>query len=158
MKEDDTEVIEKELFNLDSNIVHVPNQIQLWTQDTTPEKLGVTMAENSEQIAVMSAEGGFFENIGGRYQNNTPNLDLVLQAHSGDPVRVDRGSRESIDMESPVMSIALSAQPGLLEALRCHSGFRTRGLWARFLFAIPRSPLGYRSHDTIPLKNRNEKV
>lgn len=143
--------IEKELFELEKNPVKVPNKVQIWAQDITPEKLGAVMADNDECIAILSAEGGIFENIGGRYSGSVPNLDIFLQAHSGDSARVDRGSREAVYMASPALTMGLSAQPGILNSLARHKGFRHLGLWARFLFALPPSPLGYRSLQAVPL-------
>jgi hypothetical protein len=143
--------IERELTELESNPVEVPRKEQIWTQDVTPERLGTIMAENNEGAAILSAEGGVFENIGGRYNGNIPNLDIFLQSHSGDPARVDRGSRECVYMENPALTMGLSAQPGIFVGLSRHKSFRLLGLWARFLFAVPISPLGYRKLETIPI-------
>lgn len=144
------EGIEKEVADIEQNMVEIPIKPQVWTQDVTPERAGSLMAENGGKIAILSAEGGIFENIGGRYSNGIPNLDVFLQGHSGDPIRVDRGSR-SLQMQSPALTMALSAQPGILSALSRHAAFRSYGLWARFLMAMPASPLGHRTLQTVPL-------
>ncbi|MDY0040023.1 MAG: YfjI family protein, partial [Desulforhabdus sp.] len=150
-KAGDSAAMEKELIELESNPIIVPGRVQIWTQDITPERLGAIMAENNESIAILSAEGGIFENIGGRYSGSVPNLDVFLQAHAGDAVRVDRGSREPVFMQSPALTMGLSVQPGILSELARHRAFRSLGLWARFLFAVPRSPLGYRTLNTTPI-------
>ena len=67
--------------------------------DVTPEALGIHMAENNERMAVMSAEGGIFDIMAGRYNDKGCNLDLYLKAHSGDPWsshRVGRGEDYAI--------------------------------------------------------------
>jgi hypothetical protein len=35
------------------------------------------------RLAIISAEGGVFDIIAGRYTNNVPNMDLWLKGHSG---------------------------------------------------------------------------
>ncbi len=102
-------------------------------------------------MSLISAEGGIFDIAGGRYSNDIPNLDLFLQGHAGDAVRVDRGSREPVYMDHPALTFGLSPQPGVLRGLADQPGFRARGLLARFLYFLPSSNLGYRSLDTAPV-------
>ncbi|MDF2234960.1 DUF3987 domain-containing protein [Albimonas sp. CAU 1670] len=129
----------------------VPLPPQIWTSDATPENLGVLLAAQGERIAWISAEGGFFEIVGGRYSNGVPNLDLMLKAHSGDPERVDRIGRPSVHLSEPLLTVAMSPQPELLRGLAARPGFRGRGLLARFLYFLPRSPLGYRTLEGAPV-------
>src|ERR1700730_11524107 len=105
-----------------------------WTQDVTPEKLGTLMAENGGRVGGISDEGGIFDILAGPDSKTAaPNLDLFLQGHSGSPVRVDRGSRESVIIESPALTLVLTPQPDVLRSLSEHRAFRGRGLLARFL-------------------------
>jgi hypothetical protein len=53
----------------------------------TPETLAVMMRQQDGRMGVISPEGGLFAILAGRYSSGTPNLDLVLKAWSGDPVR-----------------------------------------------------------------------
>jgi hypothetical protein len=125
---------------------------RLWTQDVTPEKLGTMMAENGGRMAVISDEGGIFDILAGRYSKTaSPNLDLFLQGHSGSPIRVDRGSREPVLINSPALTLVLTPQPDVLRSLSEHKAFRGRGLLARFLFTIPPSSVGHRKHETVPI-------
>jgi hypothetical protein len=78
----------------------MPDEIKaprVWTEDVTPEKLGTLMAENRQCMAVLSAEGGIFGIMAGRYSKGAPNIDIFLKGHAGEPVRVDRGSREPVN-------------------------------------------------------------
>jgi hypothetical protein len=95
-------------------------------------------------MAWLSSEAGLFDLLAGRYSRGILNLDLVLKAWSGDPERVDRGSRPPVYLLSPRLTIGLSPQPEVLRGLSTQPGFLGRGLLARFLYLLPPSPLGYR--------------
>jgi hypothetical protein len=100
----------------------------------------------------MSAEGGVFDLIAGRYSNGAPNLDVYLKAHAGDSLRVDRVGRDSESVDAPALTIGLTIQPEVLRGLAEKPGFRGRGLLARFLFSLPRSGIGYRKISTSPVR------
>lgn len=118
---------------------------KLLLDDSTPEATARVMYEQKGRIGVMSAEGGIFDILNGRYQKGVPNLDVFLKGHAGDFLRVDRVNRESIFIDSPALSLGLSIQPNVLEGLADKQGLRGRGLLARFLFALPLSNVGYRN-------------
>ena len=140
-----------EVEKIEAKLPDIPTPPKLWTSDATPERLGPMMADQEECMAWLSSEGGIFDLLQGRYSNGIPNLDLVLKAHSGDAERVDRGSRPSVFLKSPRLSIGLSPQPDVLRGLAAKPGFRGRGLLARFLYLLPPSPLGYRLHESNPV-------
>jgi hypothetical protein len=140
----DLATLKAEIATLETSMPELPVIPRLWAQDITPEKLGQVMAEHGERIGILSDEGGLFDIMGGRYSSGIPNLDVYLQSHAGAPVRVDRGSRPSVYMRHPALSIGLSPQPDVLRGLEKNSGFRGRGLLARFIYALPQSRLGYR--------------
>ena len=137
-----------EAARLEASMPSVPVKPQRLTSDATPERLGSIMAEQGETIAWISSEGGLFETLGGRYSGGVPNLDLMLKAHSGDPERVDRGSRPPVSLRYPRITTLLCPQPAVLEELSRTPTLRTRGLLGRFLYLLPRSLLGYR--DLVP--------
>ncbi len=139
--------LQEEIDALEASMPRVPVAPRLFTQDVTPEHLGTMMAEQNERMALLSDEGGIFDVLAGRYSNGIPNLDLFLQAHSGAPVRVDRGSRPAVVLDHPLLTMGLSPQPDVLKALSTKPGFRGRGLLARFLYALPKSRMGYRRLD-----------
>ena len=150
-KRDELDEIEAEIEELEAELVEAPVMPKVWVQDITPEHLGTMMSLHDEKMSILSAEGGIFDIIGGRYSNGIPNLDLFLQSHSGDRVRVDRGSRESIYLEHPTLSMGLSPQPEVLRSIADSPGFRGKGLLARFLYLLPKSRLGHRTLETEPV-------
>lgn len=143
--------LKKEIAQLEAELPEIPKVPQVWAQDVTPENLGTLMGENGERMAVLSDESGIFDILAGRYSGGIPNLDLFLQGHAGSPVRVNRGSRPSVFMQSPCLTLGLSPQPEVLRGLTTSSSFRGRGLLGRFLYALPASNLGYRTLDTRPM-------
>lgn len=123
----------------------VPEIPRLVADDTTTEALAKRMAEQGGRLGLLSAEGGLFGTLAGRYSNGVANLDLVLKAWSGDSVRIDRASRDTLILDEPVLSIGLAVQPAVLEGLTESNRFLLEsGLLARFFFAIPRSLVGTR--------------
>lgn len=143
-----------EAAEIEATLKDVPRCPQLWTSDTTPERLGILLAEHGECMAAMSAEGGMFDTFGGRYANGIPNLDLLLKAHAGDPERIERASRATVFLRHPRLTIGLSPQPEVLRGLADKPGFRGRGLLARFLYLLPSSPLGFRELRSDPVPER----
>ncbi len=117
----------------------------LTTDDCTPEHVGTLLSQQGERLSVVSDEGGIFDIVAGRYSKGVPNMDVFLQGHAGAPVRVHRGSREPVDLHSPCLTVAVSCQPYVLQEMGENRAFRGRGLLARFLFAIPKSRLGFRT-------------
>ncbi|MBA3010014.1 MAG: DUF3987 domain-containing protein [Proteobacteria bacterium] len=148
---DELEDIEAEILDIENNLVQVPIFPKLWAQDITTEHLGTLLNAHDEKMSIISAEGGIFEIIGGRYSGGVANLDLFLQGHSGDPVRVDRGSREPVLLDNPALTLGLSPQPEVLRGLADKPGFRGKGLLARILYFLPKSNLGHRGLDSEPV-------
>jgi hypothetical protein len=133
-----------QLKDAEESLPAVPRAPQLWTQDTTSEKLAALLQDHGERMGVFSDEGDLFDLMGGRYNGGVPNFDIFLHGHSGSPVRVSRISRPDVFLDKPLLSIGLSPQPAVLERLRDTPAFRHRGLLARFLYALPPSSLGDR--------------
>lgn len=152
----DADWLRQELQREETSAPEVPHEPRYWTQDVTPEKLASLMADHGGAMAFLSDEAGFFDILGGRYSQGIPNLDLVLQAFSGMPVRVDRGSRESVFLHAPKLTICVTPQPSVLQGLARQPSFRGRGLLARFFYAVPRSTLGYRRLDDQPIPEAAE--
>ncbi|MCY4641768.1 MAG: DUF3987 domain-containing protein [Gammaproteobacteria bacterium] len=144
----------KQVADYEVELPEIPSVPRLWTSDSTPERLAILMAENNECMGWMSSEGGVFDLLEGRYSRGIPNLDLVLQAHSADPSTTDRSSRPTVRLQYPRLSVGLSPQPDVLKGLASKPGFRGRGLLGRFLYFLPRSPLGNRTHDGPPVPDK----
>ena len=143
--------LQQEIETAEMTLVEIPRKPRVFAQDVTPEHLGTMLADNGERLSIFSSEGGIFDTMAGRYAAGIPNLDIFLQAHSGDPVRVDRGTRASVYMKEPALSMGLSVQPDVLQAMASKKGFRGRGLVGRFLYAMPTDLVGRRTLETIPI-------
>ncbi|MBC2716461.1 MAG: DUF3987 domain-containing protein [Desulfobacteraceae bacterium] len=131
---------------------------RVWAQDITPEHLGTMMSRYNESMALLSSEGGIFDIMAGRYSKGVPNLDLFLQGHAGDSVRVDRGSREPVILNHPALTLGLSPQPDVLHKIADMPGFRGRGLLARPLYFLPKSFLGHRKLQTPDIPKNTIKA
>jgi len=124
--------------------ITVPTIPRLIADDVTPEAVGSLLAAHGGRLAIISAEGGVFETIGGRYSAGIPNLDVWLKGHAGDPLRIDRKGRPSEYVKAPALTLLLTVQPVVLGGLARNGTFRGRGLTARFLFALPPDTVGRR--------------
>lgn len=131
---------------------------RLLADDITPERLGGLMAEQGGRMGVISAEGTIFAILAGRYSSGQPNLDLVLKAHAGDPVRVDRTSRPPLMLDDPFLAIGVTVQPDIIEGLAETRLFRGSGLLARFLFATPEDLVGSRNLDAEPVPEKVKRA
>jgi len=132
--------------------ITVPAMPRLLADDVTPEALASLLADQGGPIALISAEGGPFDVMAGRY-SNLPNLDVYLKGHAGDHLRVDRKGRPSEIVDKPALTIGVAFQPGILPKIAMREGFRSRGLLARFLFSVPRSYVGKRKVGAPPVNN-----
>jgi hypothetical protein len=143
--DDEAETLAQRVAELEAAEPELPTVPRVFTSDITSEHLATMMASNGEALAVMSPEGGIFETMAGRYSNAVPNIDLYLQSHAADAVRVDRGSKPPALLDNPRLTIALAVQPDVLDSLSNKPGFRGRGLLGRFLYVLPPSTLGTRT-------------
>jgi replicative DNA helicase len=124
--------------------IDVPPIPRLVADDITPEATASLLADQKGRMAVMSAEGGIFDIIGGRYSAHIPNLDVFLKGHAGDPVKIDRKGRPPEYIRRPALTLGLMIQPAVLTTIAANRQFRGRGLLARFLYAYPKSKVGAR--------------
>jgi hypothetical protein len=120
--------------------------------DVTPEKLGSLMYEHGGRMAIMSAEGGIFDTMAGRYSDGVANIDTLLKGHAGDDLRVDRVNRAPLHIQKPALTMCICAQPEVIQGLTSKPTFRGRGLLARFMYVMPTSLMGRRdvSPPTLP--------
>jgi hypothetical protein len=145
--------IEGEIRDLERQVEPIPPLPRLWADDVTPEHLGTMMHQHNERMSILSAEGGIFDILGGRYSNGIPNMEIFLKSHACEPGRADRGCREPVFLDAPCLTIGLAPQPAVLHELAGKPGFRGRGLLARFLYFLPVSRLGYRTLKTDPVQD-----
>lgn len=127
--------------------------LKLFADDVTAEKLASVLAENNSRAAIVSPEGGIFDILKGIYTQGV-NIDAILKGHSGDSIRVDRIGRPSETIPHPALTMLLAVQPEVLNGMMTNTTFRGRGLTARFLYAMPKSPVGRRAFDTTPISEK----
>ena len=118
--------------------IEVPPVPRLVADDVTPEAAASLLAEQRGRLAIISAEGGIFDIIAGRYNGNVPNMDLWLKGHSGDMIRVDRKGRPPEYIPRPALTLGLMIQPEVLGAIAAQRSFP----WTRTARPVPVRPAG----------------
>jgi putative DNA primase/helicase len=136
---------EDEYAQSTAELAQLPEPVapRIFADDATPEAMGTLLARH-RAIAVLVAESAFIDNLIGRYNDGKANLHLVCAAYSGEQATIDRKGNESEYLERPLLSIALTVQPHVLEKLISHDVARSQGLVARFAYALPKTLLGRR--------------
>ncbi len=137
---------ELELQHTQDKLAELPEikPLQIFTDDCTSESMVRLLRDNQGRMALISAEGGAFDNIIGRYTKK-PNLDVWLKGICGDTIRVDRINREPDYIRNPALSMIISAQPSVLSEIMQNSLLDGRGFLARLLYinipsaAMPKS-------------------
>jgi hypothetical protein len=118
-------------------------QPTLLCDDTTVPALVEELAAQDGTITLMSDEGStFFRSVSGAAASEP--IEPVLQAWSGQAIRVHRISRSSLTIEKPALSALLATQPSVVREHVRRGAFSGRGLWERFMYVEP-EPLGSRS-------------
>lgn len=138
--------------------VEVPTEPRLVADDVTVEAAASLLASQGGRLAVLSAEGGIFGTLAGRYSGGAPNLEVFLKGHAGDMMRVDRKGRPAEHVQRPALTLGLAVQPEVLREIAKMPGFRGRGLLARILYSLPRNTVGSRDIDApiVPAEVREE--
>ena len=150
-EDEEREVLEQKIYELEKSLPKRKPLPRLLVDNVTPEALAPIMQENDEQVGILEGEGGIFNILAGQYNKGFANIDLILKAHSGESVRVDRRGSEAIVLHYPRLSLGLSVQPIVLTERLEGKAFRERGLDARFLYALPKSTLGRRKAEPTPM-------
>ncbi|MGH8880949.1 MAG: YfjI family protein, partial [Stackebrandtia sp.] len=135
---------------MNAEAITIPVEPQLIADDITPEAAATLLAEQGGRLAVLSAEGGIFATLAGRY-SGVPNLEVFLKGHAGDVLRVNRKGRAAEHVGSPALTLGLCVQPDVLRDIATMPGFRGRGLLARILFAVPENTVGRRRIGADPV-------
>jgi replicative DNA helicase len=121
-------------------------QVRLFSTNPSPAGLRELMADNHQRMAVVSSEGGVFQELAGRY-DKIPDLDLVLSGYDGHPFQADRATKSVLPMDEPVLSLSLTVQPVVLADAAGNAAFRDRGFLARLLYSLPKDVVGYRANE-----------
>jgi replicative DNA helicase len=145
----DKALAEAEAAAMAANELTVPAVPRLVADDITSEAAASLLAEQHGRLAVLSAEGGIFTTLAGRY-SGAPNLEVFLKGHAGDLLAVDRKGRDREHVEHPALTLGLAVQPDVLTDIATMPGFRSRGMLARILYALPASTVGRRKIGAPP--------
>ncbi|MCA2229941.1 YfjI family protein [Nonomuraea aurantiaca] len=129
--------------------ITIPVKPRLMADDITPETAASLLVEQGGRLAVLSAEGGIFATLAGRY-SGAPNLDLFLKGHAGDPLIIDRRGR-SERADNAALTMGLAVQPEIVADIAGMPDFRGKGLLGRILYSLPKSNVGYRRVDPPPV-------
>ena len=126
---------ELELQHTQDKLAELPEikPLQIFTDDCTSESMVRLLRDNQGRMALISAEGGAFDNIIGRYTKK-PNLDVWLKGICGDAIRVDRINREPDYIRNPALSMIISAQPSVLSEIMQNGLLDGRGFLARLFY------------------------
>lgn len=145
---------------IDSKNLAVPRPPRLLGEDITPERLAGLMAEHGGRMAVISAEGGIFDVMSGRFSKDgkSPNLDLFLKAHAGDDLPVDRVGRQGCRLTAPALTLGIATQRYVMQGLMARPGFRGTGQLARLLYGVPESTVGQRTINPPPVPEGVERA
>ena len=153
-KEDDLfkrNELEAQIVDLESRLI-VPTPLpQLFINNVTPETLCSQVHEQGGRLGVLSDEGGVLETLAGLYTNGRANIDIILKGIDGGDVRVRRKDNSGSFNLNPFLTMALTVQPAVVENMARTSAFQGNGMLERWLYLIPRSNLGYRTHDKPPV-------
>ncbi len=126
--------------------------------DVTPEELACTLAEaKNNRLAMLSDEATVLEMAAGMYSAR-PNIDVYLKSWDRSAVIVDRKMSGSLFVEHPSLTMVQCAQRGVFSSLAKHPELRNKGLLPRFLFSVPTSTRGYRTHNRPPVDPQVESA
>ncbi|MFC3997968.1 YfjI family protein [Nocardiopsis sediminis] len=129
--------------------IKVPVVPRLVADDITPEAAASLLAEQGGRLAVLSAEGGIFATLAGRY-SGVPNFEVFLKGHAGDMLRVDRKGAPAEHIDNAALTLGLAVQPEVITEIATGPGFRGKGLLGRFLYSLPASNVGTRNVEPDP--------
>lgn len=138
-----------EVSEMEAKLEDLPVLPQIFVTDTTPEALVSAVAAQGGRFAILSDEGGIMEVISGLYTGGKANINIILNGIDGGYVRVERKDT-SFDL-SPYLTFCLFVQPIVVRNMGGKKAFKGNGMVERFLYLLPQSKLGYRTHDTEPV-------
>lgn len=151
-----------EALTIDADITKMKEQLdqlpdkdtplpRLLVEDLTEAALSQRLLENEEALGILTAEGGMFGNIAGRYSDGLPNWDIYLKSYDEEFIAIDRITRGTVVLNHPALAMGVAAQPKVILEVARIPGAKERGFLGRWFFALPKSTLGHR-------KNRRTKL
>lgn len=145
--EADLEVEQKKLEELPDKDTPPPRVL---VEDSSPEALSQRLSENHEALGVLTAEGGIFQIIAGRY-SGAPVFELHLKCYDEEYIPYDRVVRGTIILRHPAVAMGLCVQPDVIHKVAEIPSARERGFLGRWFYTIPKSNLGFRKNLRLPM-------
>ena len=116
-------------------------------QDATPEAMVKKMEANGGKIAILSDEGEFIQIVGGRYSDGKSQIEAILKAYYGSPIKQSRIGRGNTDIKSAQATIGIMIQPSVWNECMENNEFRSKGFLGRFLYSKPVNNIGMRLYE-----------
>jgi hypothetical protein len=111
--------------------------------DVTPDALTDLMMQDPA-LAILDAEGTLYSHLSGRRHGTGSMWETILQAFTGDPIKVHRIGREGGSITNPHLVINTSVQPKVWREIISDENAIGRGAVGRFLIFNAISNVGYR--------------
>jgi hypothetical protein len=124
--------------------------------DSTPEALTRRLGIAGHGCMI-DDEASPIDHMLGQY-GKTPNITVYLKAYDGERYRVDRIGRPASNCHRPLLTMGFATQPAKLERFIGSEALTDRGLPARFIACRPRSRVGRRTLDVIPLSRGTKRA
>ena len=121
--------------------------------DVTPDKLADLIVQNKE-LAIHDAEGTLFSHLSGTRHGTGSAWETMLQAFTGDPIKVHRIGREGGSVAGAHLVINTSVQPIVWKEIIADKNAVGRGAIGRFIVLNAQSNIGYRdaaAHQSYPI-------
>ncbi|CAL7961245.1 conserved hypothetical protein [Gammaproteobacteria bacterium] len=138
-----------EIAEKESSLIEARTLPCLFITDVTPEELATKVHEQNNYLGIFSDEGGITEVLSGLYTGGSANIDILLKGIDGGDVKIRRKDK-SFDL-NPLLTIILIVQPSVIQNLGEKKAYTGNGFLERFLYLLPKSRLGYRTHNTPPI-------
>lgn len=152
---DERATLEAELGEMTKKLDELPSKDtpfpRLLAEDLTEAALSQLLMDNNEALGILTAEGGLFSNIGGRWNDGAPSFDIYLKSYDEEYMAVDRITRGAVILNHPALAMGVAAQPKVIVDAARIPGAKERGFLGRWYYALPPSMLGYRKNHRTKL-------
>ena len=111
--------------------------------DVTPDALTDRLLQNPA-LSILDAEGTLYSHLSGKRHGTGSMWETILQAYTGDPIKVHRIGRDGGSITNPHLVINTSVQPKVWKEIIDDENAIGRGAVGRFLIFNAQSKVGYR--------------
>ena len=111
--------------------------------DVTPDALTDLMMQDPA-MSILDAEGTLYSHLSGKRHGTGSMWETILQAFTGDPIKVHRIGRDGGSITNPHLVINTSVQPKVWKEIIDDENAIGRGAVGRFLIFNAQSNIGYR--------------